>query len=214
MKLKVINMEGKKVEDIEISDKIFSLKPNKDLIQSLIDWQLNRFKPRTAKTKQRNEIRGSTAKIYAQKGTGGARHSSRKAPLFVGGGVAHGPKGMVYKVNKINKKLKKIGLFHALSQKNKLKSLFVLEDFKNEIKKTKIFNNFLVKMKLKNSVIISDKNSKTKIIKSARNIPNIKIIDEAGTNAYDILKYKNVIFTSSSIKSFQERVTKWENFII
>ena len=214
MKLKVINMDGKEVEDIEISDKIFSLKPNKDLIQSLIDWQLNHFKPRTAKTKQRNEIRGSTAKIYAQKGTGGARHSSRKAPLFVGGGIAHGPKGMVYKVNKINKKLKKIGLFHALSQKNKLKSLFVLEDFKNEIKKTKIFNNFLVKMKLKNSVIISDKNSKTKIIKSARNIPNIKIIDEAGTNAYDILKYKNVIFTSSSIKSFQERVTKWENFII
>jgi large subunit ribosomal protein L4 len=208
MKLKVINMDGKEVEDIEISDKIFSLKPNKDLIQSLIDWQLNRFKPRTAKTKQRNEIRGSTAKIYAQKGTGGARHSSRKAPLFVGGGVAHGPKGMVYKINKINKKLKKIGLFHALSQKNKLNSLFVLEDFKNEIKKTKIFNNFLVKMKLKNSVIISDKNSKTKIIKSARNIPNIKVIDEAGTNAYDILKYKNVIFTSSSIKSFQERVTK------
>ena len=214
MKLKVINMDGKEVEDIEISDKIFSLKPNKDLIQSLIDWQLNHFKPRTAKTKQRNEIRGSTAKIYAQKGTGGARHSSRKAPLFVGGGVAHGPKGMVYKVNKINKKLKKIGLFHALSQKNKLKSLFVLEDFKNEIKKTKIFNNFLVKMKLKNSVIISDKNSKTKIIKSVRNIPNLKIIDEAGTNAYDILKYKNVLFTSSSIKSFQERVTKWENFII
>jgi len=208
MKLKVINMDGKEVEDIEISDKIFSLKPNKDLIQSLIDWQLNHFKPRTAKTKQRNEIRGSTAKIYAQKGTGGARHSSRKAPLFVGGGVAHGPKGMVYKVNKINKKSKKIGLFHALSQKNKLKSLFVLEDFKNEIKKTKIFNNFLVKMKLKNSVIISDKNSKTKIIKSVRNIPNLKIIDEAGTNAYDILKYKNVIFTSSSIKSFQERVTK------
>ena len=208
MKLKVINMDGKEVEGIEISDKIFSLKPNKDLIQSLIDWQLNHFKPRTAKTKQRNEIRGSTAKIYAQKGTGGARHSSRKAPLFVGGGVAHGPKGMVYKVNKINKKSKKIGLFHALSQKNKLKSLFVLEDFKNEIKKTKIFDNFLVKMKLKNSVIISDKNSKTKIIKSARNIPNIKVIDEAGTNAYDILKYKNVIFTSSSIKSFQERVTK------
>ena len=214
MKLKVINMDGKEVEDIEISDKIFSLKPNKDLIQSLIDWQLNHFKPRTAKTKQRNEIRGSTAKIYAQKGTGGARHSSRKAPIFVGGGVAHGPKGMVYKVNKINKKLKKIGLFHVLSQKNKLNSLFVLEDFKNEIKKTKIFNNFLVKMKLKNSVIISDKNSKKKIIKSARNIPNIKVIDEAGTNAYDILKYKNVIFTSSSIKSFQERVTKWENFII
>ena len=214
MKLKVINMDGKEVKDIEISDKIFSLKPNKNLIQSLIDWQLNRFKPRTAKTKQRSEIKGSTAKIYAQKGTGGARHSSRKAPIFVGGGVAHGPKGMVYKINKINKKQKKIGLFHVLSQKKKLNLLFVLEDFKNEIKKTKLFNNFLIKMKLKNSVIISDKNSKIKIIKSVRNIPNIKIIGEEGTNAYDLLKYKNVIFTASSIKSFQERVTKWENFII
>ena len=208
MKLKVINMDGKEIKDIEIADEIFSLKPNKNLIQSLIDWQLNRFKPRTAKTKQRSEIKGSTAKIYAQKGTGGARHSSRKAPIFVGGGVAHGPKGMVYKINKINKKLKRIGLFHVLSQKNKLNSLFVLEDFKDEIKKTKLFNNFLIKMKLKNSVIISDKNSKTKIIKSARNIPNIKIIEEEGTNAYDLLKYKNVIFTASSIKSFQERVTK------
>ena len=208
MKLKVINIDGKEVKDIEISDEIFSLKPNKDLIQSLIDWQLNHFKPRTAKTKQRGEIRGSTSKIYAQKGTGGARHSSRKAPIFVGGGVAHGPKGMVYKINKINKKLRKIGLFHVLSQKNKLNSLFVIEDFKNEIKKTKLFNNFLVKMKLKNSIIISDKNSKTKIIKSARNIPNIKIIEQEGTNAYDLLKYKNVIFTASSIKSFQERVSK------
>ena len=208
MKLNVINIDGKVVQDIEISDKIFSLTPNKNLIQSLVDWQLNQMKPRTAKTKQRGEIRGSTAKIYAQKGTGGARHSSRKAPKFVGGGVAHGPKGMVYKINKINKKIKKIGLFHVLSQKNKLKSLFVVEDFKNEIKKTKLFNEFLVKMKLKNSIIIPDKDSKTKIIKSARNIPNIKIIDQTGANAYDLLKYKNVIFTTSSIKTFQERVSK------
>ena len=208
MKLKVISIDGKQINDIEISDKIFSLKPNDNLIQSLIDWQLNHFKARTAKTKQRNEIKGSTAKIYAQKGTGGARHSSRKAPLFVGGGVAHGPKGAVYKINKINKKVRKIGLFHVLSQKNELNSLFVLEDFKDDIKKTKSFNNFLVKMKLKNSIIISDKNSKTKIIKSVRNIPNIKIIEQEGTNAYDLLKYKNVIFTDSSIKSFQERVSK------
>ena len=208
MKLKVINIEGKEVNNIEISDKIFSLTPNKSVIQSLIDWQLNHFKPRTAKTKQRGEIRGSTSKIYAQKGTGGARHSSRKAPIFIGGGVAHGPKGAVYKVNKLNKKVKKIGLFHALSQKNKLNSLFVIEDFKEEIKKTKIFHKFLEKVNLKNSVIISDKDSKSKIIKSARNIPNLKIIDQAGANAYDILKYKNVVFTSSSIKSFQERISK------
>ena len=213
MKLKVINMDGKKLNDIELSDKIFSLTPNKYVIQSLVDWQLSHFKSRTAKTKQRNEIKGSTAKIYAQKGTGGARHSSRKAPIFVGGGVAHGPKGAVYKIKKINKKVRKFGLFYVLSQKNKVNSLFVVEDFKYEIKKTKLFNKFLEKNKLSNSLIISDKNSKSKIIKSARNIPDLKIIDQEGTNVYDLLKYKNVVFTTSSIKSFQDRLSKWANFI-
>ena len=208
MKVKVINIDGNTDSDIELSDKIFSLKPNKSIIQSLVCWQQSRFKPRTAKTKQRGEVKGSTAKIYAQKGTGGARHSSRKAPIFVGGGVAHGPKGAVYKIKKINKKVRTLGLFHILSQKNKHKSLFVVDDFKNEIKKTKKFNQFLEKNNLKDSLIITDKDSKLKIFKSARNIPNLKVIDQEGANVYDILKYKNVVFTTSSIKNFQERVSK------
>jgi len=208
MKMDVINIEGKKTENIEILDTIFSLKPDKKIIQSVVDYQMSLFKPRTAKTKQRNEIKGSTAKIYAQKGTGGARHSSRKAPIFVGGGVAHGPKGNVYRIKKINKKVKKLALLHLLSQKNKIKSIHIVEDFKNEIKKTKIFNNFLKKNNFKNSLIISDKNSRTNIYKSAKNIPNIKIIDEDGANIYDLLKYKNVIFTFSSIKNLQEKLSK------
>ena len=208
MKLQAINIDGKKTGDIELSDKIFSVKPSKKLIQSIVDYQLNHFKPRTAKTKQRSEIKGSTAKIYAQKGTGGARHSSRKAPIFVGGGVAHGPKGSVYKIKKINKKIRKLGLLHLLSQKNKVNSLFVVEDFKNEITKTKLFSKFLEKNNLKNSLIISDENSKLKIIKSARNIPDLKIINQEGTNVYDLLKYKNVVFTISSLKSLQDRLLK------
>ena len=213
MKTQVINIDGKKTIDIEISDSIFSLEPNKNLIQSIVDWQLSNFKQRTAKTKQRNEIKGSTAKIYAQKGTGGARHSSRKAPIFVGGGVAHGPKGAAYKIKKINKKVRKIALLHILSQKYKVNSLFIVEDFKKEITKTKFFNQFLEKNKLTNSLIIPDKDSKSKIIKSARNIRNIKIIEQEGTNPYDLLKYKNVVFTTSSIKSLQDRLTKWINLI-
>ena len=208
MKLQVINIDGKKTENIELSDKIFSVKPSKNLIQSIVNWQLNHFKPRTAKTKQRNEVRGSTSKIYAQKGTGGARHSSRKAPIFVGGGVAHGPKGSVYKVKKINKKIRKLGLLYLLTQKNKVNSLFVVEDFKKEITKTKLFSKFLEKNNLQNSLIISDENSKSKIIKSARNIPNLKIIKQEGTNVYDLLKYKNVVFTITSIKSLQDRLSK------
>jgi len=206
MKLQVINMEGKKIDSIELLDKIFSIETKKEVIQSVVDWQNNRAKPRTAKTKQRNEIKGSTSKIYAQKGTGGARHSSRKAPIFVGGGVAHGPKGAVYKIKRINKKVRKLGLLHLLTQKNKTNSLIVVEDFKQEIKKTKLFNNFLLKNKLQNSLIVSDKNSTEKISRSVKNIPNLKIISQEGTNVYDLLKYKNVIFTTTSIKNLQNRL--------
>ena len=208
MKLEVINIDGKKTNNVELSEKIFSAQLNKSVITSVVDWQINHLKPRTAKTKQRNEFNGSTAKIYAQKGTGGARHSSRKAPLFVGGGVAHGPKGNVYRIKKINKKTKKLGLIQMLSQKNRINSLYVVEDFKQEIKKTKILNQFLVKNKLINSLMISDKNSKSNIMKSAKNIPNLKIIDQEGANVYDLLKYKNVIFTMTSIKSLQDRLSK------
>ena len=214
MKLQVINIDGKNTSSIELSDKIFSVKLNKNVVKSIIDWQLNHFKSRVAKTKQRGDIKGSTAKIYAQKGTGGARHSSRKAPIFVGGGVAHGPKGSVYKLTKINKKIKKLGLLHLLSEKNKIKSLFVVEDFKEKITKTKIFSQFLKKNNFNNSLLISDKDSKSKIIKSASNIPNIKIIEQEGTNVYDLLKYRNVIFTTTSIKTLQERLSKWEDLII
>ena len=211
MKLEVINIEGKKIDSVEVSDKIFSAEVNKKLVKSIIDWQLNHAKPRVAKTKQRNEIIGSTAKIYAQKGTGGARHSSRKAPIFVGGGIAHGPKGAVYKIKKLNKKVKKVGLLQMLSQKHKIKLLHVVEDFKKEIKKTKTFNQFIEKNNLKNLLIISDKNSKINIIKSVRNIPNLKLIDEKGANVYDLLKYKNIMFTTTSIKTLQNRLEKWRN---
>ena len=208
MKVQVINIEGKKTNSVELSDKLFMSKPNKNVIQEVVNWQTNHLKPRRAKTKQRNEIIGSTAKIYAQKGTGGARHSSRKAPIFVGGGVAHGPKGAVYKTKKLNKKVVKLGLIHLLSHKKNANSLFVVEDFKNEIKKTKVFNNFLQKNKLKDSLIISDKNSTSKIIKSARNIPNLKIVEQSGANIYDLLKFKNVVVTTTSLKLLQDRLSK------
>ena len=117
MKLKLLNIDGSKSETIEVSDKVINLKVNHKLIKYVIDWQLNHLKPRTAKTKQRNEIRGSTKKIVAQKGSGGARHASKKAPLFVGGGIAHGPKGSNYKIKKINKKVRKLALAQTLSKK-------------------------------------------------------------------------------------------------
>ena len=211
MKFKLLNIEGNKSESIDISDKLINLKVNHKLIKDVIDWQLNHSKPRKAKTKQRNEIKGSTKKIIPQKGTGGARHASRKAPIFVGGGVAHGPKGNVYKIKKINKKIRKLALAQTISKKNYDKNFFVLEDVKKEIKKTKEFYNFLVKNNLTNSLIISDETSQKNIDKSSRNIKNIKVIKDGGTNIYDLLKYKNVVFTSSSIKKVQERILNEKN---
>ena len=206
MKFPVLNIDGTKGNSIEISDKLVKLKVNHKLIKSVIDWQLNHAKPRTAKTKQRNQISGSTKKIVAQKGSGGARHASKKAPIFVGGGVAHGPKGSVYKIKKINKKVKKLALAQTLSKKNLEKNLHFLSDVKKEIKKTKEFNKFLIKNKLSNVLIISDIESLNNINKSARNIKNVKLIKDTGTNIYDFFKYKNIIITSSSAKKIQERI--------
>ena len=139
MKLPLLKIDGSKNSSIELSDKLIKLKINYKLIKSVIDWQLNHAKPRTAKTKQRNQISGSTKKIVAQKGSGGARHASKKAPIFVGGGVAHGPKGAVYKIKKINKKVRKLALAHTLSKKNSDKNLFILSDVKKEVRKTNSF---------------------------------------------------------------------------
>ncbi len=211
MKIKLLSIDNSKSETIEISDKILSKKVNHKLIKSVIDWHLNHSKPRTAKTKQKNEIKGSTKKIVPQKGSGGARHASRKAPIFVGGGVAHGPKGAVYKIKKINKKVRKLALAQTLSKKNLDKSLFVLSDVKKEIKKTKEFNAFLEKNNLLNVIIISDQDTLKNINKSARNIKNLKIMSEAGTNIYDIMKYKNVLFTHSSIKNIEKRMLNEKN---
>ena len=211
MKLPLLNIDGSKPETIEVSDKIINSKVNYKLIKFVIDWQLNHAKPRTAKTKQRNEIKGSTKKIVAQKGSGGARHASKKAPLFVGGGVAHGPKGAVYKIKKINKKVRKLALAQTLSKKNSDKKLHFLADVKKEVKKTKDFNQFLKKNNLDNVLIISDNDSMKNIFKSARNIKNIKLLKEEGTNIYDLFKYKNVIMTSTSLKKLQNRILNEKN---
>jgi len=211
MKFPILSIDGSKTDMIEVSDKIVKLKINYKLIKYVIDWQLNHAKPRTAKTKQRNEIKGSTVKIVAQKGSGGARHASRKAPIFVGGGVAHGPKGANYKVKKINKKVRKLALAQTLSKKTSDKKLYIFADVKKEIKKTKEFNKFLEKNKLSNALIVSDVDTLKNINKSARNIKNIKLINEEGTNIYDLLKYTNVLVTSSSIKKLEKRILNEKN---
>ena len=208
MKIEKINLDGKK-DTIEVLDSVFSTKIYKKLVHNVLYKSNANYKGRKAKTKQKNEIIGSTAKIYAQKGTGNARHASRKAPIFVGGGVAHGPKGESrYRFKKVNKSEKKNSIKSLISEKNNSKDLLIFNDFDKEIKKTKQMNNLLIKFEAKNSLIILDKKSKEKIYKSLRNIPNIKTTDINHFSAYDIAKYKKIIFTESSIKELEKRYNK------
>ena len=205
MKIEKVSIDGKK-DSLEVLDKIFLAKINKQLVSNVLYKTNANYKGRKAKTKQRNEIAGSTAKIYAQKGTGNARHASRKAPLFVGGGVAHGPKGESrYKKRKLNKSEKKLSIASLITEKNKLNNLIVFNDFNSEIKKTKQMNIILKKFEANNSLIILDKNSKDKISKSIKNIPNVKTTDINHFSAFDIVKYKKLVFTESSIKELEKR---------
>ena len=205
MKIDKLNLNGKK-ESIEVLDKIFSAKINKKLISNVLYKTNANYKGRHAKTKQQNEVAGPTSKIYAQKGTGNARHASRKAPIFVGGGVAHGPKGeLAYKKRKLNKNEKKLSIASIISDKNKNKNLIILSDFSNEIKKTKEMYSIVKKFEFTNSLLIVDKNSMNKIEKAVRNIPNIKITDINHFSAFDMIKYKKVVLTESSVKELEKR---------
>jgi len=205
MKLDKLNLDGKK-DSIEVLDKIFSAKVNSKLVNSVLYKTNANYKGRHAKTKQQNEVSGPTSKIYAQKGTGGARHASRKAPIFVGGGIAHGPKGeLAYKKRKLNKSEKKLSIASIITEKNINKDLLIFSDFNKEIKKTKEMNLIIQKFKMTNAIIILDKSSKEKIEKSVRNIPNVKVTDVNHFSAFDIVKYKTVVFTESSIKELEKR---------
>ncbi len=205
MKVEKLNLNGKK-DSIELLDKIFSVRINSKLVNSVLYKTNANYKGRHAKTKQQNEVSGPTSKIYAQKGTGNARHASRKAPIFVGGGIAHGPKGeSSYKKRKLNKSEKKQSIASLFSEKIKNKNLLIFNDFVSEIKKTKEMNIIIKKFDITNSLIILDKVSKEKIEKSIRNIPNIKVTDINHFSAFDIVKFKKVVFTESSVKELEKR---------
>ena len=206
MKLDKIDTKGNKTS-LEVLDKVFSSKVNEKLIDLLLYKTNANYKGRKAKTKQKNEIRGSTSKIYAQKGTGGARHASRKAPIFVGGGIAHGPKGEnSYKTRKINKSEKRIGIISLISKKNKDKNLIIFDDFKEKINKTKIMNEILFKQNAKNALVVADKNSINNIKLSLQNIPNVKLTDVNHFSAFDVAKFKKIIFTETSVKDLEKKL--------
>ena len=205
MKIEKINLNGKK-DIIEVQDKIFSSKISDQTISNVI-YKLNaNFKGRKAKTKQKNQITGSTSKIYAQKGTGNARHASRKAPIFVGGGVAHGPKGESnYKIRKLNKSEKKLSVVSLISKKNLSKDLIIIDDFSKEIKKTKEMFKILKNINANNSLIISDIKSKNNIYRSSKNLPKIKVTDVNHFSSFDLIKFKKLVLTETAVKEIEKK---------
>ncbi len=205
MKIDKISLDGKK-NSIDVSENIFFAKINKKNISNVIFKQFSNYKGRKAKTKQKNEIKGSTSKIYAQKGTGNARHASRKAPIFVGGGVAHGPKGENnYKTKKLNKSEKKLSIRSLISEKNLNKDLIIMEDFNAEINKTKEFFKILKNLNALHSLLVFDKSSRNMINKSSRNLKNVKLTDINHFSSYDIAKYKKLILTETSVKEIEKK---------
>ena len=209
MKINEISIDGKNVGSLEASDKVFKVKPRKDIIQQVIDWQQNRMFKKTGHTKSRGEVKGSRRKIVQQKGSGGARHGNITAPIFVGGGIAHGPRHRGnYAVKKLNKKVRKLGLVHALSVKAKSDQIVIFNEPKMSGLKTKNFKDFLKNIKSKSALFIHHKDAPKEFIRSIKNIPNSKKLEDVGTNVYDLIKYEKVLFTKESFKAIEERLNK------
>lgn len=205
--LVIYNIEGKEEKTVELPKEIFSVSANPKLLALAVRVYLINQRQGNVSVKTRGEVIGSTRKIYRQKGTGKARHGAIKAPIFVGGGVAHGPKQKDYNL-KFNKKEKKIALFAALSAKLKEKKIFGLENKALTIKpKTKIFVNFLEKLLLldKNNLIVLLKMEKNNLILAMRNIPGISFIDARSLNPYLVLKSNNIIFIENSLEVFKSK---------
>ena len=209
MKINEISIDGKNVGSLEASDKVFKVKPRKDIIQQVIDWQQNRMFEKTGHTKSRGEVKGSRKKIVQQKGSGGARHGNITAPIFVGGGIAHGPRHRGnYAVKKLNKKVRKLGLVHALSVKAKSDQIAIFNEPKMSGLKTKNFKDFLKNIKSKSALFIHHKDAPKEFVRSIKNIPNSKKLEDVGTNVYDLIKYEKVLFTKESFKAIEERLNK------
>jgi large subunit ribosomal protein L4 len=203
-KTKVYNLEGKEIEKMELSDKIFSVKLNDDLVHQAIVAQLANSRKTLADTKDKGEVRGGGKKPWRQKGTGRARHGSIRSPLWKGGGVTFGPTSNVNFSKKINKKMKRKALFMALSSKLKDNELIVVDDLKLEKPSAKKMRDILKSLSIKEKVIISTDKKEENIIKSARNIPNVSMIASNSLNVVDLLKNKILIINKKGIRNIEE----------
>ena len=206
LSLSIYDIGGKVQKTVELPKEVFAVTANPSLLAQAVRVYLVNQRQGNVKVKTRGEVIGSTRKIYRQKGTGKARHGAIKAPIFVGGGIAHGPKQKEYNL-KFNKKERKIALFGALSEKLKENKIFGLEEKTLTMKpKTKTVVDFLKELKLigKNNLIIMKKMDKNNLVLSMRNISNITFVDVNSLNPYLILKSSSLIFVEDALEVFNK----------
>jgi len=201
----VLNSAGEKVSETQLSEEIFNTPVKNSVLHEVVRSQLVAKREGTAACKTRGMVKGSTKKLFRQKGTGNARAGSVKSPLRKGGGVIFGPSQRSYAI-KVPKKVKKLALKMALSSKVEDSTLYVIDDFKMENIKTKEFVSVLNALKLSDLLIVSD-SEETNLLLSSRNIPDVKVIKTEGLNVYDILKFKNLLLVESTIKNIEGRLS-------
>ena len=210
MKLDVIKLDGAKAGSVDLDDAIFGIDEIRgDILQRVVTWQLAKRRSGNHKIQVRNEVSRTGKKMYKQKGTGGARHGSRRAAQFVGGAKAHGPVVRSHEFG-LNKKIRALALRHALSSKAKSGSLVVLDVAELSDPKTAGLRATFDKMGLKNALIIAGPEVNANFKLAARNIPNIDVLPNAGLNVYDVLRRGTLVLTKSAVDGISARFAQKE----
>jgi len=200
----VKNIKGKKVTTIDLVENIFNVPVKSSVLHEVVTMQLANQRSGSASVKHRSDVKGSTRKLFRQKGTGRARRGNIKSPLLRGGGVVFGPDGRIYAF-RVPKKVRKLALKMALSSKLQANELMVLDKFELKQIKTKDFVDLLNGLNLTNALIVTaEKNENLEL--SSKNVPDIKVLRSEGLNVYDILKYKTLILLEPVIKNIEGRL--------
>ena len=205
MKADVIKLDAKKAGSIDLDDAIFGLEPRADILHRVVRWQRNNAQAGTHKVKTRSEVNYSTKKIYRQKGTGGARHGARSAPIFRGGGVYKGPTPRSHG-HELTKKFRKLGLRHALSSKAATGNLVILEDALLKDAKTSGLAKAVKQHGWKRVLIIDGATVDANFAQAVSNITGVDILPSMGANVYDILKRDTLVITKAGIEALEARL--------
>jgi len=206
MKTDVIKLDAAKAGSIELSDAIFGLEPRADILHRMVRYQLAKRQAGTHKVKTRSETSYSTKKIYRQKGTGGARHGDRNAPIFRGGGIYKGPTPRSHAHN-LTKKFRALGLKHALSAKVAAGELVILDDASLKEGKTKELASVIKDLGWKRALVIDGAEVNENFARAARNIDGLDVLPSAGANVYDILRRDTLVLTKAAVEALEARLS-------